>query len=496
MRLLGLAWLHPSTAIAAGFLGISLLAAQQGKGGRSSPPESAAKFLVEVPDHAGSVVLGCPTLDSIVVVPIMHRACELDLVWAPEGRPLPRIGNRVVLAKSEGKRVPIDGLAADTRYQYEFRDPVSGARVLPADGPGSFRTARKPGSAFRFAVQADSHLDGSCSSLLYSASLANIAAGSPDFLVDLGDTFMTEKHPDRESAARQYTAQRYHFGTVAHSMPLFLALGNHDGERRERDGSLNPSGLAAWSLANRKRYFANPTPGSFYSGNPETLGGLGHLENYFAWEWGDALFVVLDPYWTSLPNRGGRSPWSSTLGQAQYAWLSKTLRASKRKFKFLFIHQLTGSYHSAGRGGSEAAAFQEWGGKELDGSDGFAAQRAGWEKPIHALLVECGVSVVFHGHDHFYARQELDGVVYQLVPQPAHLNARGHHAEEYGYKSGEFLPSSGTLRVSVTSESTLVEYVRSATPEMQKKGIRNGEIAATYKLEPASRPSSRPSSAR
>jgi hypothetical protein len=38
--------------------------------------------------------------------------------------------------------------------------------------------------------------------------------------------------------------------------------------------------------------------------------------------------------------------------------------------------------------------------------------------PIHQLLAENRVSIVFHGHDHLYTKQDRDGVVYQEVPQP------------------------------------------------------------------------------
>jgi hypothetical protein len=63
------------------------------------------------------------------------------------------------------------------------------------------------------------------------------------------------------------------------------------------------------------------------------------------------------------------------------------------------------------RGGVEAAPFYEWGGKNEDQSDGFAARRPGWKMPIHQLLTTYGVNAVFHGHDHLYAMQELDGIV-------------------------------------------------------------------------------------
>jgi len=70
------------------------------------------------------------------------------------------------------------------------------------------------------------------------------------------------------------------------------------------------------------------------------------------------------------------------------------------------------------RGGIEAARTNEWGGKNADGSEGFKEHRPGWDMPIHEILAKNKVAVVFHGHDHMFAKEELEGVVYQLVPQP------------------------------------------------------------------------------
>jgi hypothetical protein len=175
-----------------------------------------------------------------------------------------------------------------------------------------------------------------------------------------------------------------------------------------------------------------------------------------------------------------------TLGKAQYDWLSRTLRASKAKYRFVFIHQLTGGIGKGGRGGVEAAPLYEWGGREPDGRETFAANRPGWEKPIHSLLVENHVTAVFHGHDHFYARQELDGVVYQLVPQPAARNADRHHAEEYGYRQGLFLPGSGHLRVRVGPERVVVDFVRAVAGEGPASAATgNGSVAHSYACSPA-----------
>jgi hypothetical protein len=215
----------------------------------------------------------------------------------------------------------------------------------------------------------------------------------------------------------------------------------------------------------RKRYFPNPVPDSFYSGNATPHPQAGLLEDYYAWEWGNGLFVVLDPFWFTQRQRGQRDNWKRSLGAEQYQWLKRTLAASKAEFKFIFIHHLVGGLDDQGRGGAEAASLYEWGGRNADGSDGFAQHRPGWPSPIHQLLLQNKVSVVFHGHDHFYARQDLDGIVYQEVPQPGYPgNGKlPRSAIEYGYVNGTILGSSGYLRVTLSPKQTKVEYVRAVT---------------------------------
>lgn len=68
------------------------------------------------------------------------------------------------------------------------------------------------------------------------------------------------------------------------------------------------------------------------------------------------------------------------------------------------------------------------------------------------MLVDHGVSVVFNGHDHMFIKQDLDGIVYQLVPQPGHPRSGVKSAKEYGYLSGEVQGSSGHVRVRVNGD--------------------------------------------
>ena len=147
---------------------------------------------------------------------------------------------------------------------------------------------------------------------------------------------------------------------------------------------------------------------------------------------------------------------------------------------------MVGGIHTGeGRGGIEMAPYYEWGGKNKDGSWGFDTKRGGWGEPIHQLMVENNVSAFFHGHDHVFVKQELDGVVYQVVPQPSNTNYRngGKIAVEGGYLSGTVLGNSGHLRVTVSSDDVVVEYIRAYLPRDEAAGRTNGEVSYSYRID-------------
>ena len=131
----------------------------------------------------------------------------------------------------------------------------------------------------------------------------------------------------------------------------------------------------------------------------------------------------------------------------------------------------------------EVAGFYEWGGNNADGSWGFDQQRPGWAMPIHQLLVANHVTAVFHGHDHIFVKQELDGIIYQEVPQPSTSRSNAtDSAAEYGYINGDVLGSSGHLRVTVTPDEVNVEYVRSYLPEVEQPRQKNGQVDYEYRI--------------
>jgi hypothetical protein len=241
---------------------------------------------------------------------------------------------------------------------------------------------------------------------------------------------------------------------------VFLVNGNH-----EQASLANMNGgadnVAVWAQTARNTYYPQPAPDSFYTGDSEPVGPIGLLRDYYAFTWGDALFVVIDPYWHSpqtVDNQFGadrdekknRDLWNVTLGDAQYQWFKQTLETSTARYKFVFTHHVLGT----GRGGIELANSYECGDSAL-----LAAHRPGWDKTIQQIMAENHVTIFFQGHDHIFVRQELDGVIYQTLPEPA--NPFYTYENEETYKSGEKQPNSGRVRVSVSPGGVKVDYIRS-----------------------------------
>jgi hypothetical protein len=387
-------------------------------------------------------------------------------------------------------------LQPGTEYAYRVR--AGGT----AGDEHRFRTRPAAGTPFTFTIQADSHLDANMDPRVYERTLANALADRPDFHVDLGDTFMTDKRGrDFERTAPQYDAQRWYFSRLCADAPLFMVLGNHDGEKGT--AGTKPDDMGPWSFRMRTERFPPPIVGQGgFTG--QTGEKDGRTANYYAFEWGDALIVVLDPFdFTTERTRGGRggggenrtkeslppndSSWGFTLGRAQYDWLADTLAKSKARHKFVFIHHLVGGVGGTeARGGVESAPYFEWGGRNADGSEGFKEHRPGWPMPIHDVLVKNRVSAVFHGHDHLYVHGEKDGVTYQCVPQPGNALGGTRSAQVYGYASGTILGSPGHVRVRVSPDRATVDLVRSALDPSEAGQRRereaNGTVVATYDL--------------
>jgi phosphodiesterase/alkaline phosphatase D-like protein len=185
---------------------------------------------------------------------------------------------------------------------------------------------------------------------------------------------------------------------------------------------------------------------------------------------------------TGLGGQGSATPktsdkWSVTHGDAQYQWLKQTLEQSTAKWKFVFAHHVMGT----GRGGIEIAGQFEWGGYDAKGVYGFTANRPGWPMPIHQLMVANNVTIFFQGHDHVYAHQQLDGVTYQSLPNPADNTYTAFNAD--AYTSGDVFPNAGYVKVTVGPDSVKVDYIREFLPEDENPPDQvSGAIQFSYTI--------------
>ncbi|MBH9553846.1 metallophosphoesterase family protein [Inhella gelatinilytica] len=495
-------------------VGLLLLAPLLGTAQDEKPRRQGARTALALPADVVelerfSVILGRPTAHSIALSLLSQSDTEAQVQHRPAHAQDWVSGPWLRLTGAVPQEVELADLAPNQAYRYRvlLRPNAQGPSRMGAEH--SFHTQRAPGSRFVFELQGDSHPERGHQfhPELYAQTLRAAAADRPDFYLTLGDDFSVDTLPERTAAtvAQRYQLQRPFLALVGQTAPLFLVNGNHEqASRANLDGS--PHNVAVWAQTARNRLFPLPAPNAFYSGNTTPVEHIGLLRDYHAWTWGDALFVIIDPYWHSPQTvdnplghrdkagggrpagdsaegpgaalKGKRDLWAITLGEAQYRWLAETLASSSARFKFVFAHHVLGT----GRGGVEMAGLYEWGGKDPRGRDEFAQRRPGWPLPIHGLFVKHGVTAFFQGHDHVFVRQELDGVTYQTAPEPADPNYAAYFFDRY--RSGDRLPNSGRIRVTVEPDLARVEYLRSWLPGEHPAGQSAQSPAFVYELRP------------
>ena len=467
-----------------------------------------------------NIILGRPTANSFTVHALADQGTQVFVEYGDQADTYTSITPAVDASADNTAEITVEGLQPDTRYFYRVNYRGVGDAAIRAGDEHSFHTQRPPGSMFTFGVQGDSHperVDTMYHPDLYARTMEQVAGDRPDLYFMLGDDFNVSRRladyyqGDRENFTQRvvddvYLDQRRFLGIMAHSTALFPVIGNHEEARRNLLGTaLHDVSIFAGNA--RVRWLPLPAPDDFYTGNPETVEGIGLLRDYFAFTWGDALFVALDPYWHSPVainpvGRGGMAmgtgtspPWSeieeawlelalpaddrwqATMGDRQYDWFRQTLEESDAKYKFVFAHHVLGT----GRGGIERAPMYEWGGHGKDGTWDFDEMRPGWELPVHQLMVKHGVTIFFQAHDHLFAHQELGGVVYQTVPNPADNRYLGRSKDSY--LSGTVLDNSGYVNVTVAADGVTVDYLRSWLPEDEVDGRVQGEVAYSYSVQ-------------
>jgi len=455
------------------------------------------------------IILGRPTETSAALSIQASKMSRISIQYGEQ----PGIYNKATDSFTASDGYPIvaliKNLSPDRRYYYRIQYWQDGESSSRTGDEHSFQTARSKGNTFSFGVQGDSHPERANKMFnkdLYIRTMNLVAEERPDFYIMLGDDFSLDRLISRntftqEEVDKLYYAQRNQYlNLIGHSTALFLVNGNHEHASKASFGTKYHN-VPLFAANARNKFFPLPGPDDFYSGDLEVIEGIdgdGLLRDYYAWTWGDALFVTIDAYWhTPAYIDGGpdksapKNTWDASIGNAQYAWLKKTLEDSDARYKFIFSHHINGT----GRGTTETAHNKEWGGYNQSGTIWeFDKYRPDWELPIHQLMVKHHVTIFFQGHDHLYSREMLDGIVYQSVPNPADNTYTPFNCSSYDPDSitfpgasynpdyGVIFPNSGYLKVTVSSDQVRVDYIRSFLPKDEVDGHFNGEPAYSYKL--------------
>lgn len=440
------------------------------------------------PDFIVPEVLGQPSDKSIVLNIVPAKKIDYFVEWGSESSKYTQKTEVAFAEVSIPNEVILVNLQQNTRYYYRICYKEPSESTYKTTQENSFMTQRALGSTFTFCLQGDSHPErpSQFDPELYINTMNNVKSEKPDFYITMGDDFSvdTMKSITKNAVEKLFINQRRFLGIVGGSSPLFLVNGNHE-QAAKYVLNNTPNNVAVWSQNARNAYFSEPSYDNFYTGNNENVEFIGKLRDYYEWTWGDAQFIVIDPYWHSdmpVDNvlKGGEKRsdmWEITIGNEQYQWLKKTLEESDSKYKFVFTHHILGT----GRGGTDIANLYEWGGQNKNGIYEFSQKRPNWELPIHQLMAKNGVTIFFQGHDHIFVKQELDGVIYQSMPEPADPNYTLYN--DNAYKSNAKYPNSGHVKVTVSLEEVKVEYVASFLKKDESENKLNGDIIYSYTVK-------------
>ncbi len=431
------------------------------------------------------IILGRPTDSAVTASVLFTQTVNLYLEYGTTTGVYTGTTATITNVADTPDEIDITKLTPNTRYYYRLRYKSVGSGTFLASPEYHFNTKRAAGNTFSFTIEADEHLyDKKGVRSIYQICLANQAKDNPDFMLTMGDIFGDDHTPttttslDMQALHKDY---RQYLGALCHSVPFYVCIGNHEGENDYYMAQTPPNNIAIYGTLWRKFYYPNPYPNNFYSGNTDIEpNGIGYPENYYAWNWGNTLFVVMDVYRDQCDTSANPKKWNWTLGLPQYTWLKNTLETSTAQYKLVFAHHTLGQ----GRGGAATAKFYEWGGYEQNGTSyTFPTKRPGWAKPIHQLFVDNGVNIFFQGHDHLFAHEVLDGVTYQEVPMPSDSTYEiGMLANADAYLS-DTIGGTGHIKVTVTSSCVKVDFIRAYLPADTLSGAHhNGEIAFSYTI--------------
>ena len=231
------------------------------------------------------------------------------------------------------------GLEPGQRYEYRLRTRKG---VLPAESEQSFRTPPLPGTADDLTLAF-----GSCAGDWgpdpSQPVFRSIDSLRPDVFVWMGDNLYYARDGREWSEPRLMSARWRRQRAMPHLQPLLRRTAHYaiwDDHDYGPDNSDKTYVHKNRSLELFTRYWANPS----FATNGEP--GVWHR---FAW--GRVELFLLDTRYHRDPDWQEPGPDKALLGEAQWKWLSRSLRASRADFKVIVsATQVLARYH----------AFESW----------------------------------------------------------------------------------------------------------------------------------------
>jgi len=453
-----------------------------------------------------------PTAEGATIHWVARVELEARLRWGSDPGELE---HERELSSRGPTEVVIDDQPANREVHYRLELRRRGEEAWASRPTRSFHTARARGSTFQVGLFADSHLYTVAKHKAFKdlrATMRRLVEDDLDFLVFLGDEAGVHFYGDTvetmntNAALERWRGWRRTMTPLLERFPTTMALGNHEGEAgfyRELQLPRGVLNLQRWGTTARKHYYLNPLPTTYPEGGEDAdwvdegapSGNRSPLQNYFAWTWGDALFVVIDvhrytegeprtvePGNPSMEVRVDVDDW--TLGEEQLAWLGRTLEESDATHKLLFAHHLVGGW-GYGLWGQDREAPYKY------GRGGARYARQGEQSAITDLMRRHGARYFFYGHDHVFAHQASEGVEFVCCGRPSYLEPAWWSSEgwleAYGPREPadpkSFLGTVGYTRLTVGPETLAIEYVRTPERPLPGENVSGGSGEVVYRWE-------------
>ncbi len=382
------------------------------------------------------------------------------------------------------------GLKPGTTYAYRVRQGT-------AQHGDCFRTAPDDGQPVRFIAIADSETEPESSTSPpvewppstggnrpagiaryvadqttgFRENLKVILSRRPDFVTISGDLAETGGEQRDWDEFWRHVAGDY--GTLAGSVPIFPAIGNHENFAGP-GGGYSAEG-AEFATDKFLAYFETPSNGAT---NPK------HRGRYYRIDYGPVSLITLDssdglPHQTASDTNhyleGSNAP-DFNPGSEQYRWLQAQLADAQQKSRFTFVQ----FHHTMYGSGPHSVPF---------GKPNFSGQSGIAMRIIQPLLFRYGVAAVIAGHDEVTERAMVTGT--ETLPDGSN---RPHSIHFVGKVPGRAPRPPRAARIPIASSlSTRMPRKSGTESNSSPAGSITGTSKSTSRATTSGRPSwSRP----